>query len=127
MKTRRADRLFTLFLILAGTGLSIGIYMPRTGTGSCLEVRIDGDTTATYPLSENRTETITCPGGGSNTLQIRDGIVFMTEADCPDRVCTGMRGISSPGETIVCLPHKLVLSITDSNVSSGTPDAITGT
>ena len=104
MKIKRGDKLFLLFLFLAGIGLGAGIYLPRSGPGSHVEVRINGTAVATYPLSSNLRQTISCPDGGSNTFEIKDGVVFMREADCHDKVCVGMRGISSAGETIVCLP-----------------------
>lgn len=126
MKIKRADKLFLLFLLLAGIGLGAGIYLPRSGPGGRIEVRINGTAVATYPLSSNLRQTISCPGGGANTFEIKDGTVFMREADCHDKVCVGMLGISSAGETIVCLPHKLVLAITGPDGDTPGLDAITG-
>lgn len=126
MTIKRADKFFILFLILVGIGLGVGVYMPRTSSGGCVEVRIDGHAIASYPLSGDRTETISCPDGGSNTLEIKDGIAYMKAADCHDKICVGMNGISTPGETIVCLPHKLVLAIPDSESAPSEPDAVTG-
>lgn len=132
----KADKIFISILILIGLGLSAVIYFPRaTGSGSRVEVRIDGTAVTSYPLSSDRTETISCPDGGSNTLEIIDGAARMKEADCPDNVCVGMHRISKPGETIVCLPHKLVLAIVQAESDAGSPgsngnfsvpDAITG-
>lgn len=122
----KADKIFISILILIGLGLSAVIYFPRdTGSGSRVEVRIDGTAVTSYPLSSDRTETISCPDGGSNTLEIIDGAARMKEADCPDNVCVGMHRISKPGETIVCLPHKLVLAIVqaESDAGSSGPDA----
>lgn len=126
MKPKRTDIVLLLFLIIFGIGLSICVYLPHTDSGNYVEVRINGETRQTYPLSLNRTEKITCPDGGSNQFQIQDGIVYMTEADCHDKICVGMHEISNPGETIVCLPHKLVLAITGTRKDAPEPDAITG-
>ena len=35
----------------------------------------------------------------------------MIEADCPDRLCVKQKAICKNGETIVCLPHKVVVEI----------------
>lgn len=127
MEIKRADKRFLLFLILLGAGLSIVVYLPRTGSGTHLEVRINGQKTASYPLSSDRRETIPCPDGGSNTFEIKNGAVYMREADCHDKICVGMHSISKPGETIVCLPHKLVLAIVTSDEKQMPgPDAVTG-
>lgn len=40
--------------------------------------------------------------------------VYVKKAVCPDRLCQRMGTISKPGQTIVCLPNKVVISIKDS-------------
>ncbi len=124
----KPDNVLIFILVLIGLCLSAVIYLPRAGSGSRVEVRINGDAVASYPLSSARTETISNPDGGSNTVEIKDGAAYMKEADCPDKVCVGMHRISKPGETIVCLPHKLVIAIVsaDADADSSVPDAVTG-
>lgn len=126
MEIKRADKRFLLLLILLGAGLSVVVYMPGTGAGTHLEVRINGQKTVSYPLSSDRRETVSCPDGGSNTFEIKNGAVCMQKADCHDKICVGMHSISKPGETIVCLPHKLVLAITSDEKQIPGPDAVTG-
>ena len=53
-------------------------------------------------------------GGHTNTVQIKDGKVFMKKADCPDKICVHHKGIRSNGETIICLPHKVIVTIQSS-------------
>lgn len=36
----------------------------------------------------------------------------MIEADCPDHYCVDHAAIDKVNETIVCLPHRVVLEIT---------------
>ncbi len=122
----KPDNIFIFMLIMIGLCISAFIYLPHTGSGSRVEIRINGDAVASYPLSSDRTETISCPDGGSNTMEIKDGAACMKEADCPDKVCVGMRRISKSGETIVCLPHKLVIAIVNADPDSSVPDAVTG-
>lgn len=126
VKRMKADKIFLFILFFIGLCVSAVIYFPRSASGSRVEVRINGDTVASYLLSSDYTETISCPDGGSNTLEIKDGAAYMKEADCPDKVCVGMHSISKPGETIVCLPHKLVIAIADPDSDSSVPDAVTG-
>lgn len=125
MKIKRADFIAILFLFAAGVALSFVIFLPHTETGQAVEVRIDGVVKNTLPLSVDRTETIT-GSAGSNQLEIRDGVVYMTDADCHDKVCVRMHGISRSGQTIVCLPHKLVLAIVSPDSKVPELDAVTG-
>jgi len=56
------------------------------------------------------------------TVEIRDGKVRISESDCPDKICEKTGFISSPMQTIVCLPNRISVRIindnsdTDSNI-----------
>ena len=50
---------------------------------------------------------------GTNVVSVKDKAVFVSNADCPDKICVKHREISRVGETIVCLPHKLVVEISE--------------
>ena len=45
----------------------------------------------------------------------KDGKASMAKADCPDKICVNHAAISKKGETIVCLPHKVVVEVVDEN------------
>ena len=53
------------------------------------------------------------PGGDGefNRLVIRDGKAFMETATCPDGICVSHRPISRVGESIVCLPHRVIVKV----------------
>ncbi len=46
-----------------------------------------------------------------NTLKLSKSGVSMEAADCPDQICVHHIPITSGGESIICLPHKLVVEI----------------
>ena len=71
-------------------------------------VRVDGQETARYPLNRNGTHLL---NGGSNTLVIEGGAAYISEADCPDKICVRSGGLSRHGETAACLPHGLLLEV----------------
>lgn len=48
---------------------------------------------------------------GNNTVEIKDGKVKMPESDCKDKICIHMKSISIPGQSIICLPNRIVVSI----------------
>ena len=101
--------LLLLALLLAGGALALVLQLGAK-SGATVEVRVAGKVTASYSLQKN--QTIRLEGeGGSNTLVIEGGKAWMTEADCPDGLCLGMGKISSAGQSIVCLPHKLVVEV----------------
>lgn len=93
--------------------------------GAYVTVSIDGEEKYCYSLSEDREFEITTGNNGEhlNILVIKDGKAYVSGANCPDKVCANHKAISKTGETIVCLPHKVVISIVAENVS-GEPDVV---
>ena len=95
--------------MVAATGLLLlNIFKTE---GSFAVIKIDGIETERYPLSINTEVVIETGDDGRNTLVIEDNKAFMKDANCPDKICEGHSKISYKGETIVCLPHKVVIEI----------------
>lgn len=109
-KKRRNDIILAALVIaIAATGLILlNIFKTE---GSFAAVKIDGKETARYPLSVNTEVVIETENNGKNTLVIEDGKAFVKDVNCPDKICEGHSKISYKGETIVCLPHKVVIEI----------------
>ncbi len=107
-KTKNDIMLITVLLLLAAVGLFLFNAL-KTG-GDTAVVYIDGEITASYPLSVD-TEVVIETEGGVNTLVIKEGRAYIKDADCPDGICEQHRPIKNVGETIVCLPHRLVVKI----------------
>ena len=59
-----------------------------------------------------------------NIVRIQNHEVWMEEADCPDGYCEEQGKISGHTQTIVCLPHKLVVEVleNENDQSFGTSD-----
>ena len=85
--------------------------------GNRVVVKIDGEVTQSYSLSENAEFEIKTGKNNENinVVVIENGKVRVTEADCPDGICQEYRPISYVGETIICLPHKVVIEIVGDN------------
>ena len=118
-KTKNDIILVAVILLIAAAGL-LTVNLTRQ-EGSMVVVKIDGNETERYSLYEDRTvEIITGENDEfSNTLVIEDGKAYISQADCPDKICQEHRAVSYSGETIVCLPHKIVIEIT---ADSSTPE-----
>ncbi len=46
-----------------------------------------------------------------NKVVIAGGEVWMESADCPDKLCVEQGRISRSGQTIICLPNKVMVTI----------------
>ena len=69
----------------------------------------NGKEVAVFDLDKN-TEYI-FHGLFDNKLVIENGYAFISESNCPDKVCVHSKKISKSGETICCLPNKVLLSV----------------
>lgn len=98
-------------IILMVALLSFVVLRLTKERGAFAEVSINGAVVAVYPLSEDHAETFKSSDGSFNTVYIKDGQVYVAEADCRDGLCIKQGKKSSIGETIVCLPHKLVVTV----------------
>ena len=56
---------------------------------------------------------------GNYYAVIKDGKAWVKEADCPDKICAKHRPISRSGESIICLPHKLVITVVNEKETDG--------
>ena len=102
--------LFLLLGILAFSGLFWVVLHFLLPKGDVVAVTVDGEVVRTLSLSEDQEVTIRTEQG-YNTVTVRNGNVSVTEADCPDKLCVKHAAVHTSGETIVCLPHKLVVEV----------------
>lgn len=79
--------------------------------GAKVVVTVDKQIYKTLPLNEDTTLLIGEKTMDYNILEIKDGKVRMTEANCPDKICVEHRAIHYDHESIVCLPHKVTVEI----------------
>ena len=108
----RNDLIFiTAILVIVAIGAATLFFL--RGEGSTVQVEVDGTVIGIYPLSVDReVEIITGENGEElNLLVIKDGKATVTTATCPDGICAAHRPISREGESIVCLPHKVVVTV----------------
>lgn len=102
-------------VIICVTVLAVFLHELIGGKGAgCATVKVRGEIEGVYSLAEDQTIEI---NGGTNLLQIKNGNVDMTWADCPDKLCVNQKAISKNGESIICLPNKVVVTV-ESNENS---------
>ena len=106
---RRHDILFIAVLLCLTAAAALGLLLFRD-TGDTVCVFIDGQLTGEYALSADRTVEIRI-GDAYNILVIRDGTAYVAEASCPDGICSAHRPVSHDGESIICLPNKVVIEV----------------
>ena len=143
---RKADIILFIVLVIAGLAASAALTLSHGDAGSASKVIIEsgGDVYARYPLSENRTLVVPAPKQRSsdapaadpageasdqydyyNVVMINGGKVSVSEASCKNKVCVRHGAISRSGESIVCLPNRLVVRIESGPEEGGGYDSVT--
>ncbi|MBR5302998.1 MAG: NusG domain II-containing protein [Clostridia bacterium] len=79
---------------------------------STIVVTQDGEEVLRRPLALENTYEIAQEDGSLNVIAVKDGAVFMQEANCRDGLCIRQGKMKNAAKTIVCLPHKIVVQLT---------------
>ncbi len=108
---KRRNDLLLLIGVLLITAIAGIFRLSLMSDGDKVNVIRDGEITAVYSLENDLIVTLRGENGWVNELVIKDGCAYVSKANCPDKICAGHRPVSKNGETIVCLPHKLVIEI----------------
>lgn len=96
-----------LFIVLSITFIFV---FASSGEGNKAVISVDEKIIGEYSLNTDLTKKIKTDYG-YNTVVILNGECFVTDADCRDSICISRGKISKVGESIVCLPHKLIVEI----------------
>lgn len=107
-------RVLAIILVLAGL-VALVFYLPRSEeqASTYLSIQVDGEEVDRIDLVEENIGLVyEVPSDlGENTIRITEEGATMVHASCPDQHCIHMAPISQEGETIICLPHRLVLEV----------------
>ncbi len=79
--------------------------------GNLIQITVDGELYGTYDLNKNQTIDVKIKGEVTNTVVIAEQKVYMQNANCPDKLCKKQGKKDKDGQTIVCLPNKVVVTV----------------
>ncbi len=77
-----------------------------------VSVAVDGKYKGRYSLNQDKEVTIEDGNGGWNELVIKDGKAYVSLANCPNLDCVHQGEISKNNQSIICLPHRLTITVT---------------
>ena len=117
-KSLRAD-VIVISVILLIALLFVVFTIVLRKPGSVAVVEINGAVAGEYSLSKDG---IFVLNSGTNTLVIENGEAYLIDSDCPDHTCERTGKIRYVGQTIVCLPNRL--SVTVKGNSDGGVDLV---
>ena len=106
----RGDLMLIAVLLIAGLTIIALLAFTRPDGRQAI-VRVDGQIVAQLPLEQDAQCPVEIEGTVTNLIVIQNGTVHMEEADCPDHLCILRGTIRYAGDSIICLPNKVVVEI----------------
>ncbi len=106
---KKADIILSAAFIAVAVLMLLGAVFFKTD-GKTVEITVDGENFGVYQLDKDQTIEVKSDFG-VNIVEIKDGRVRVTEADCPDKYCVSHVPVENHGETVVCLPHKMIVEV----------------
>ena len=121
---KKKDLILGAGIIVIALAMLLVMQLTRGEEGNQIQVTLNGKIYGTYSLSKDQTIEVK-DGDFYNRIRIEDRKAYMEEANCPDGYCEEQGKISGHTQTILCLPHKLVVEVleNESDQNSGTSDS----
>lgn len=108
---RKREILLIIIILAAAALLYLGTRIINAKPARQVEISVDGEVVHVLDLRKDTELTIKGYGGGTNHLVIKDGRIRADEASCPDKVCVNQGFIDRTGQSIVCLPNRMIARI----------------
>ena len=99
-----------IFILGIGGSLLV-LLLPKK---QAVQIKHGAEVLYTFDLTQEPDRTFEIKtDDGTNTIEIKDGKIRVSEADCPDKTCVRMGWLNSAAMPVVCLPHHLVIGFAD--------------
>lgn len=106
-----------LVLVLVLALVAAALYMVfAPSKGNTAEIFLDGEKMRSIRLDQDQVIPLE-----HMMIHVENGELWVEDADCPDKICEKTGRISKKGQSIVCLPNRVVIKI----IGKGEVEAIT--
>lgn len=111
--------------VLVAAGAVLFAFRPKAGNFLTARIVLNNELVAELPLSDlEEPVTIEVPGARYPiTVEAERGRIRVAHSDCPSQDCVHTGWVSRSGGQIVCLPNRLVITVTGGTAEA---DAVTG-
>ncbi len=113
-RSKKFDIILIASLILLSAAAMLCIFL-FAREGKSVEVKIDGRVAAVYSLDTDGEYSL---NGGTNTLVIKSGEAYIAKADCPDGTCMRAGRLRHVGQSAVCLPNRVSITVIGGDVGA---------
>ena len=113
LRPNRYDALVVLVVLALAAALAVRPFLaaraPQSGALTVV-VSADGQELDRLPLAQFGTHTY-ANNGYTLTVTATGGAVSVTQSDCPGQDCVHSGAVSRAGQSIVCLPEQVIVTL----------------
>lgn len=121
------DALVALAVVLLALACALAVWGRSGGTeGLTAVVSVDGAEVERVALDGGAGERVYAGNGYTLMVEFGPEGVRVREADCPTRDCVHTGTITRGGQSIVCLPARVIIRLEGGAVDAGAPDIVIG-
>lgn len=113
---KRNDLILILIIVIVAACGLLYINLSKD-SGDKVVIEVDGEIYKELPLNEDTKVEIKGVNNSTNLLVIKDGHADIIDASCPDKICVHQTEIQYDGESLICLPNKVIVRIESSKQS----------
>ncbi|MFP4456288.1 MAG: NusG domain II-containing protein [Clostridia bacterium] len=114
---RIGDKIVVVLIVISLIGVAFYWFNGSNDDLKYVEVWQDGELYGIYELNDEDNEILIEAHDMFNLIVIEEGSVYMKDANCPTQQCIAQGEINRDNQSIVCLPHKIVVKVVDENNS----------
>ena len=101
-----------LIVLVIAFSVLLSLLLRKDFTGELrVNILVDGELVRSEVMTGNGSQIVIENQFGCNIIEIESDAVSVIWSDCASQVCVHTAKISKAGEIIVCLPHRLMISI----------------
>ncbi|MGL4344348.1 MAG: NusG domain II-containing protein [Cellulosilyticaceae bacterium] len=112
---KKWDKIIIMSLLILSflPHIILALFVNKEYTQTFAVISVNGEVQKRIPLTgqhNSRDYTITTEYG-TNVIRTQNEKIAIIDADCPDKICSEPGFIMKPGQSLVCLPHRLYVGI----------------
>lgn len=110
MRLKKWD--FVVFLVPVMIAVLSTVFVFSNGDERIARIEIDGTVIQTVDLNSTPNLELDITPEYHNKIVVKGGKIGILSADCKDNTCVRTGFIDTPGQSIVCVPSRLVITVT---------------
>ncbi len=104
------ELIITAVIVLIGITAFI-VFESVKQNGKTAVISVDGKIIQQINLEDTENKTFALEEFENITFEVKNGKIRVVSSDCPDKICKNTGFISKSGESIICMPNKMIVEI----------------